>query len=266
MRQVRSADRGIPDAHRAQYVGGGVVSRVVSWFSAGAASAVATKLVNPDVIAYCETGSEHEDNARFLTDCEAWFGKVVTRLRNPKFADTWAVWEARKYISGIDGAPCTSELKIAPRLAFQLPDDVHVFGYTADSGDVALANTLRENWPDLNVQTPLIDRGLNKAACLAMLEHAGIRPPLVYSLGFPNANCIPCCKATSPAYWALVRKEFPLQFHRMAKLSRKLGARLARVEGERVFIDEVPVDQTTMEPLAPDCDFLCALAEQGLHK
>ncbi len=73
-------------------------SRTASWFSCGAASAVATKLTSPDVIAYCETGSEHPDNRRFLIDCEKWFGKEVTILQNPDFRDTWDVWEKRKYI------------------------------------------------------------------------------------------------------------------------------------------------------------------------
>jgi hypothetical protein len=33
------------------------MSRIVSWFSCGAASAVATMLSKPDVIAYCDTGA-----------------------------------------------------------------------------------------------------------------------------------------------------------------------------------------------------------------
>ena len=238
--------------------------RTVSWFSCGAASAVATKLSKPDVIAYCETGSEDIDNARFMVDCAEWFNLEITTLKSEQYSSTWEVWEKRKYISGIAGAPCTSELKIAPRVAWERPDDIHVFGYTADHADVQRAEALRENWPDLNIRTPLIDMGLNKAACIAMVERAGIRAPRVYAMGFPNANCIPCCKATSPAYWALVRKQFPDEFERMAELSRRLGARLARVDGERVFIDEVPADQSVVEPVAPECDFLCAIAEQDL--
>ena len=240
--------------------------RRVSWFSCGAASAVATKLSSPDVIAYCEVGSEHHDNKRFMDDCSVWFEKDITLLKNPKFKDTWDVWEKRRYISGIGGAPCTMELKVAPRLAFQEPDDIHIFGYTADSSDVKRANSLTENWPELTCKFPLIERGLTKAACMAIVEDAGLQLPEIYSFGFPNANCVPCCKATSPDYWAMVRKHFPDEFNRMAELSRELGARLARVNGERVFIDEVPKDQKLTKPLAPDCDFLCALAEQDLNK
>ena len=236
----------------------------MSWFSCGAASAVATKLSFPDVIAYCEVGSEHSDNKRFMDDCSIWFGQEITLLKNPKYKDTWDVWEKNKYISGIAGAPCTKQLKVAPRLAFQKPDDIHIFGYTADSSDVKRAKGLTENWPELKCEFPLIERGLTKASCMSMIEKAGLKLPAIYSFGFPNANCVPCCKAQSPSYWAMVRKHFPDEFKRMAQLSRKLGARLAKLKGERIFIDEVPQDQKLTEPLAPDCDFLCSLAEQDL--
>lgn len=245
-------------------------NRVVVWVSAGAASAIAGKLALADhgdrvVFAYCETGGEHPDNERFIADLEQWYGRDVTRLRNEKYASTWQVWEDRSYLAGVAGAPCTGLLKIEPRVAFQQPGDVHVFGYTADASDMKRANRLRLNYPDMHIETPLIDRQIDKRACLAMLQNAGIKLPVLYSLGFPNNNCIPCVKATSPAYWALVRKNFPEQFNRMAKLSRELDVRLTRINGERLFIDEIPADHPVTEPLVPTCDFLCHLAEMGLE-
>jgi len=236
--------------------------RRVSWFSCGAASAVATKLSQPDVIAYCDTGAEDEDNKRFMADCEEWFGMKITILKSAEFDSTWDVWEKRRYLAGIAGAPCTGELKVKPRLEFQRPDDTHIFGYTADGADEKRAKQLAANWPELSIEVPLIDRGIDKAACLAMLIREGIKPPRTYALGFPNANCLPCVKATSPAYWALVRREYPAAFDRMVKLSRELGVRLARLDGVRVFIDEIPADHPVTAPIAPECDFLCSLAEQ----
>jgi hypothetical protein len=245
-----------------------VARRTVSWFSCGAASAVASKLLLRDspnaTIAYCETGAEHPDNGRFLSDCERWFGKSIERLRSDTYADTWDVFEKRRYLAGIDGAPCTVELKVMPRLAWQRPDDIHVFGYTADAPDFERARRLRENYFELTIRTPLIERGIMKDACLAMVENAGIRLPPMYALGFQNNNCIPCVKATSPAYWALVRKIFPAEFARMAKLSRDLDVRLCRINDERRFIDEIPLDHHTTRPISPSCDFLCHIAEQEL--
>lgn len=195
-----------------------------------------------------------------------WFGKGVEIIKSEEYADTWDVWEKTRWLAGINGARCTTALKVEPRLAWQRPDDVHVFGYTADSEDVARAKRLREHYFEMTISTPLIDRGITKEACLAMIENAGIDIPAMYKLGFRNNNCIPCVKATSPAYWALVRKRFPQEFERMAKLSRDLGVRLCRIEGERSFIDEIPLDHPTTNPIAPACDFLCHLAEQDLEQ
>lgn len=242
--------------------------RTVCWFSAGAASAVATKLVLRDipdaVVAYCETGAEHPDNERFMADCSAWFGRPIERLRSDRYANTWDVFEKRRYLAGVDGALCTVELKVMPRLAWQQPTDVHVFGYTADGPDVARATRLRETYFEMSVLTPLIDRGLTKAACLDMVQRAGIALPPMYALGFQNNNCIPCVKATSPNYWSLVRQQFPAEFDRMAKLSRDLDVRLCRIKDERRFIDEIPSDWPTTNPIQPSCDFLCHIAEQDI--
>ena len=246
------------------------MTRHLIWFSRGAASAVAAKLWlrdHPDAeIVTCHTGAEHPDNDRFERDCEAWFGKQVIRLSSSEYADTWDVWTKRKAMSFPAGAPCTLELKLRPRLAYQRPNDVQVFGYTADGADVKRAAGFRERFFEVDLRVPLIDRGLTKAACLAMLENAGITPPVTYALGLPNANCIPCVKATSPNYWALIRKQWPEQFERAATLSRQLGVRMTRINNERVFIDEIPADWPVTEAIAPACDFMCAIAGQDLQE
>lgn len=101
-----------------------------------------------------------------------------------------------------------------------------------------------------------------------MLLRASIQPPRTYAMGFPNANCLKtgCVKATSPDYWSLFRLRFPERFTAMAERSRRIGARLTRINDERIFIDEIPADWPTLSPEAPMCDFLCILAEQGLEE
>ena len=236
--------------------------RRIAHFSAGAASAIAAKISAPDEIWYADTGGEDEDNERFLRDCEVWFGKPVIRQKSKKYASTWELWEKKNFLSSPYGAPCTGELKIKPQKEDERPDDIHIFGYTSDPNDVKRAHQMNASFPDLQTEFPLIDRGLNKAACLAMLYNAGIQPPRVYALGFPNANCIPCVKAQSPRYWALVRHHFPDQFERMAAIEARIGAKLIKIKGERVALLDLPEDQDMTEPLAPACDFLCGLAEQ----
>lgn len=241
--------------------------RRVRWVS-GAASAVAAMLDWRDhphgVFATCETRSEDADNERFFVDVEAWLGEPIIRLHNGEYENTWDVWERRKFIAGPEGAPCTGLLKIRPRVEFQRHDDIHVFGYTVDGPDQVRAARLQEHFFELTIETPLISRGIDKAACLAVLLSVGVQPAKTYAEGFPNANCMPCGKATSPNYWALVRKIRPIEFARMAELSRRLGARLTRINNERIFIDEIPADWPTTNPVLPACDFLCHLATQDV--
>ena len=243
--------------------------RTLAWFSSGAASAVMTKLMlaeNTDItIVQCDLGdSEDEDNRRFAADCVRWFNAPIIHLQSKSFASIDDVFEKRKYHAGINGAPCTGEMKVSPRLDFQRPSDLHCWGYTADADDVRRFERMLAEYPEMKQRAPLIERGITKEGCFAILENAGIKRPRVYDLGFPNGNCIGCVKATSPNYWALVRREFPEIFARRADQSRRFGSRLTRINDERIFIDEIPADWPTTEPIVPRCDFLCHLAEQDM--
>lgn len=241
--------------------------RTLVWWSTGAASAIVCRLIlreEPEaLIVRCETNNEDPDNYRFEADVMRWLNRSVTLLQSEEYVDVWDVWQRRRYMAGINGAPCTSEMKIAPRLAFQKPDDLHVFGYTADREDVERFERLQENYFELKVRAPLIEQGITKAASLAMVERAGLELPRSYAMGFPNANCLQtgCVKATSPDYWSLYRHHFPENFARTAAYAREIGARLTRIHGVRCFIDEIPADWPMLNPIVPACDFLCSLAE-----
>lgn len=189
--------------------------------------------------------------------------RSVTLLRSTEFESVPDVWLKERYMAGINGASCTRAMKISPRLEFQRPTDRHVFGYTADDGDVDRFDRLKTNYPELSVRAPLIERGVTKAACLAILDRWGIELPRSYAMGFPNANCLEtgCVKATSPDYWSLYRFRFPEKFARTAAYARQLGVRLTRINGVRIFIDEIPPGWPMTNPIAPACDFLCHLAE-----
>lgn len=244
--------------------------RTIIWWSTGAASATASRIVlreNPEaIIARCETNNEDPDNYRFEADVMRGLKRSVTLLKSDKYYSVWDVWQRRRYMSGIDGAPCTVEMKIAPRLAFQKPTDIHVFGYTADAVDAERYQRLRENYPELMMRVPLLERGITKAACIAMVQDWGIALPRSYDMGFPNANCLQtgCVKATSPDYWSLYRLRFPDNFARTAAYAREIGARLTRINGERIFIDEIPDDWPTTKPIVPACDFLCHIASMDI--
>jgi hypothetical protein len=64
----------------------------------------------------------------------------------------------------------------------------------------------------------------------------------MYALGFEHNNCLGCVKATSPAYWNRVRMCFPEVFKRRAEQSREIGVRLTRVQGRRIFLDQLGIE------------------------
>lgn len=217
--------------------------RLIVWFSCGAASACALKLtahLNPLAV-YCDTSAnEHQDNARFRADVERWTGVKIQVIKSEKFQTCEDVWEERQYMSGPNGAPCTVELKKVPRFHFQRADDTHVFGFTADEQD-RLERFENDN-SDMNLAWPLVTVGMSKADCFAMLKSEGIALPVMYQLGFKNNNCIGCVKASGAHYWNLVRKHFPVIFRLRCEQSRRIGCRLVKVNGVRVFLDELPPD------------------------
>ena len=200
--------------------------RIVVWFSAGAASAVASKLLlskyDPGrvTIARVVIPSEHPDNDRFTADCVRWFNHPVIELKSLRYADTWDVWEKRRFLNGPKGALCTTELKKMVRHEFQRADDIQAFGYTL--GEEARAQRFREQNFEVILETPLIEGGLTKADCLATLRRAGIEVPAMYKLGYRNNNCIGCVKG-GMGYWNKIRVDFPETFARMAKLEREIG-------------------------------------------
>ena len=235
----------------------------IAHFSAGASSAVAAILGHADRLVYAETGSEHEDNERFIADVEAYMGLTVTRVRSSKYRDTWDVWESTRYLANSYGAPCTRELKRVPLEPIeQLTGAEHIFGYAAE--ERARFNRLQRLKPDLHISCPLIEAGITSAGARGYLMRVGLTPPVTYEMGMPHANCIPCPKATSPGYWAMIRAKFPEQFKRMVALEQSLknsktGAvmGLVRLNGERRPLTDLPPDVVPNTAEAPNCDLLC---------
>lgn len=225
--------------------------RVLAWFSCGDTSAVAAKLAVEKYgerceVVYCDTSAhEHPDNARFMADVARWIGVPIRTLKSTEYADIYDVFYRTRWLVGVKGARCTTEMKKKVRMAYQRPDDLHVFGYTAVEPH-RVAQLRREN-PELDAEFPLIEVGITKAECHARIRQAGIELPAMYRLGYKNNNCIGCVKGGA-GYWNKIRVDFPAYFDRMAKTERDIGAAICKTEpvidGVRqripIYLDELP--------------------------
>jgi hypothetical protein len=235
--------------------------RTVVWFSCGAASAVAAKLAveqrgDAVSVVYCDTSaSESPDNPRFMRDVEQWIGRTVEVIRSDKYGSVDDVIDQRHYMSGVAGALCTVELKKIPRFAYQRPDDMHVFGYSAEEGP--RIERFNANNPELSLWWVLQEAGLTKGDCLARLDDVGIELPILYRQGYRNNNCIGCVKATSSEYWNKIRADYPEVFTKRVEQSRALDVKLTRWKGERIYLDELPVVPVQMSfenvSCGPEC-------------
>ena len=248
---------------------------IVVWFSCGAASAVAalkTLELYKDTagsirIANNPIAEEDPDNVRFLRDFEQLAGVTVESVTNFKYpsCSIEEVWADRKYMSGIKGAPCTYHLKKVARYQFEMDNDIdyHVLGFTAEEEKRLISFRANERSNTLGV---LVEAGITKADCYAEIARLGLTLPLMYRLGYPNANCPGCVKATSATYWNHVRRVHPLVFKQRADTSRRLGVKLARYKGVRVHLDDLPPDAKgcSMKSMNFECGIFCTTDETDL--
>jgi hypothetical protein len=238
--------------------------RVISWFSCGAASAIATVIAyhkyGPALeVVYCKVIEEHPDNLKFIDEFTRVTGIPVTILVNEKYGGSiYKVFEHRKFLKGPHGAQCTGLLKKQVRKSYK-PDEqydcVQIFGYTVD--EMHRAKRFRDTNIEVIPEFILIDHGINKQDCYTYLQALGLELPMMYKLGYSNNNCIGCVKG-GMGYWNKIRVDFPDAFWRMAGLERGLGHALCKDKDGPVFLDELDPQRGVFKNDAPvDCGFTC---------
>ncbi len=254
------------------------MARIVCHFSCGAASAVATKLIlaeqPPDnvVIVNAFLKEEHEDNRRFFGECEKWFDHPILTVRNVKYnASVDEVWMRRKFIKRKNFAWCSQHLKREMLATVLLPGDVNVLGFTLE--EIDRFDKHSDRYPNEQFRAPLIEHELGKKDCLAMVARAGIELPMMYRLGYDNANCIGCPKG-GQAYWQNIRADFPERFVQIQTIQEAIGPgasflrfRSGPKKGERMPLAELPLGRGDMkqEP-SFSCSFFCQMAEREIEE
>jgi 3'-phosphoadenosine 5'-phosphosulfate sulfotransferase (PAPS reductase)/FAD synthetase len=235
---------------------------IVLWFSAGATSAVACKIaikhfgIDNVRIIYFHIGTAHEDNKRFISECEEWYNKEIEIVKSSKYVDQFDVIEKTKYVNGVAGARCTKELKKDVRLKLEKENnfEAQIFGFEYTKKEIERSKRIPK---DINPIFPLIEKKLTKQNCLYILKKAKIELPTMYKLGYPNNNCIGCVKGGS-GYWNKIRKDFPDHFNKMAKLEIEIGRSCLKKDGKSLFLYELdPEAGREQKMLMPDCGLFC---------
>ena len=232
---------------------------IVSWFSAGVSSAVATKLMLDaiDKIVYIHIDDQGDDSLRFVADCEKWYGREIEISQSPYKSVENACLNAggRGYIAGPAGAACTKWLKKRVRKEWEADkgDLGYVWGFDLD--EKKRINRIKETMSNNQHYFPLYDKGFTKGDAHKILNKSGIKRPKMYDLGYSNNNCVGCVKG-GKGYWNKIRKDFPAVFKQRAEMERKVGA--SCING--TFLDELDPSAGRMEkPIVEECGIFCIL-------
>jgi hypothetical protein len=228
---------------------------IVSWFSAGVSSAVATKLIVNDIdhVFYIHVEDQHPDTMRFVKDIEHWLGKQIEIMQSP-YGSVENACRAASYLNGVAGAACTRLLKRRVREEWEMEITeplTYIWGFDAQEQD--RADSIVDRYPAQSHRFPLIEKGISKTEAHEILKASGIKRPMMYELGYNNNNCIGCLKG-GMGYFNHIRKDFGDVFEKRAKLERLIGA--SCING--TFLDELdPSIGRHTKPIVDDCGILC---------
>lgn len=231
----------------------------VCWISAGVSSFVAGYLAKDvDLFLYIDIEDHHEDNMRFIKDCEHALQAPIHVLKSDTYGSVDEVLRATKFINSPHGAACTDRLKKRVRKVWEMEhtdyEITYVWGFDCD--EKHRAERLLETMIEFQHEFPLIEKQLTKADAHAILESLGIKRPMMYDLGYNNNNCVGCVKG-GMGYWNKIRQDFPEVFARRAETERIVGH--SCIKG--VFLDELDPNKGRMsEEIMPECGIMCHLA------
>lgn len=196
-------------------------NKVLGWWSGGVASALAVYYAlqifkNVEII-FIDTKNEHPDTYRFLNDCAKLYGQDIKIISNPKYNSIEEVWFMKKSLNVATGAICSTELKRNVREEYQnlKTDYAQIFGF--DITERKRHINMRNNYPDLNVISPLIDYNMTKSQVIATFKDFDVDLPIPYKLGYRNNNCFQTgCVQGGIGYWQKIKREEPEKFKAMA--------------------------------------------------
>ena len=188
--------------------------------SGGSASAVAAdRVINRygsenTILWFADTLWEDEDLYRFLDDLEARWEKKIIRFadgRNPL-----EVAEDKKLIPNSWAAPCSHVLKQIPFREYlenqPKPLTVHLGLDWSEEHRHAKPKEIYESIEGVIVDFPLMWKPLPYMGYTKTIEEWGIKPPRLYSFGFPHNNCGGRCVRQGISEWVRLLKHMPERY------------------------------------------------------
>ncbi|GKX32351.1 hypothetical protein SH1V18_48310 [Vallitalea longa] len=237
---------------------------LVSWFSAGVSSFIATYLMRDkiDKILYCHIEDQHPDTLRFINDCEKALGYKIEKIQSP-YKNVDSVQKQFQFINSAYGNKCTEILKKRVRKQWEYGKKNLTYIWGFDLNEKHRKEQIEASMPQCDHIFPLIDHQLTKQECHGMLKELKIKRPKMYDLGYHNNNCIGCPKG-GMGYWNKIRIDFPEVFLKRAKREREIGHTCIKDINGPIYLDELDPNRGRFEEeIMEDCDIICQLKMCG---
>lgn len=167
--------------------------------SSGAGSAYAWRIAiekygKENIIGlFADVNREHPDNYRFLAEIQQYLDARLVKLHNDGMT-IWDVFRAKRFLGNSRIDPCSRILKREAILRW-LKDNADpantVIVLGLDWTEQHRVDRNKSAWARIGWSTecPLAEEVIDKGDVLNWLGNIGIKPPLLYELGFSHANC-----------------------------------------------------------------------------
>ena len=163
---------------------------------------------------FADTLIEDEDLYRFLSEAEAHFGIVATRVADGR--SPWDLFEEKGMLGNSRFPLCSVILKRETLDAwrasncFEMDTVVHI---GIDWTEAHRLEHTRAALPGWKVEAPMTEEPFwDKCKMLAELRLIGIEPPRLYDMGFPHNNCGAFCVKAGQAHFAHLLKMLPARY------------------------------------------------------
>ena len=177
-----------------------------------AALAVFMRQHHPDLNVdyfFTDTGKELPEVYEYLGRLEGFLGKPIHRLNADRDFDFW-LKQYNNFLPSPQTRWCTRQLKIKPFeewIKRDLADGHTVHSYVAIRADEAGRSGMVAKQRNLKVHLPFVEKGLDKAAIIELLDASGLGLPAYYR--WRSRSGCTFCFFQQKIEWVRLKEEHP---------------------------------------------------------
>ena len=161
---------------------------------------------------FTDTGKELPEVYEFLGRLEGFLGKPILQLNAKRDFDFWHK-EYGHFLPSAQTRWCTRQLKLKPFKDWIKPDlesGTKVISYVAIRADEPQRVGMHASHPNLEVQFPLREKGVDKAGVNELLEGSGLGLPAYYR--WRSRSGCTFCFYQQKIEWVRLKEEHPDKF------------------------------------------------------